>query len=167
MIDYAVRDTESTWQCYSELISQFAVLGLSQSKPEKVYSSASIGKAYLREMRVRPWRDCQPSFPSQLIANILGTYFGGRSEVRIRRELRQVMLCDILSMYPTVCTLMQLWPFVIAKGLIWRDATAEARQFLGSADLRALQNQQSWRELTTLVRVQPAADLSPVRAYGR
>ncbi len=164
MIGYAVRDTEATWECYAELLGRFDHLGLSQSKPEKVYSSASIGKAYLREMGVRPWRDRQSSFPSQVIANILGSYFGGRSEVRIRRELRQVMLCDFLSMYPTVCTLMQLWPFVIATGVIWRDATAEACQFLDSVDLPALQNQQSWRELTTLVRVQPAADLFPVRA---
>jgi hypothetical protein len=115
IIDYAVRDTEATWECYAELLGRFNHLGLSQSKPEKVYSSASVGKAYLREMGLLPWRDCQSSFPSQLIANILGTNFGGRSEVQIRRELRQVMLCDFLSMYPTVCTLMQLWPFVIAK----------------------------------------------------
>ena len=108
MIGYAVRDTEATWQCYAELLRRFAALGLSRTKPEKAYSSASIGKGYLREMSVRPWRDCQPDFPPQLTANIMGSYFGGRSEVRIRRELRQVMLCDFLSMYPTVCTLMGL-----------------------------------------------------------
>lgn len=47
----------------------------------------------------------------------IGTYFGGRS-VRIRRQTRQVILCDFLSMYPTVCTLMGLWRFVIAEGMI-------------------------------------------------
>ena len=167
MIGYAVRDTEATWQCHAELLRRFASLGLSRTKPEKAYSSASIGKGYLRELGVKPWRDCQPNFPPQNIANIMGSYFGGRSEVRIRRELRQVMLCDFLSMYPTVCTLMGLWPFVIAEGVTCRNATAEARQFLASVDLAALQSQPTWRELATLVRVQPAGDIFPVRSsYG-
>ena len=167
MIGYAVRDTEATWQCYADLIGRFATLGLSRIKAEKVYSSASIGKGYLREMGVKPWRDCQPNFPSQITANIMGSYFGGRSEVRVRRELRQVMLCDFLSMYPTVCSLMGLWRFVIADGMTWRETTAETREFLATVDLAALQSQPTWRELATLVRVTPNADIFPVRAsYG-
>lgn len=164
MIGYAMRDTEATWQCHAELLGRFATLGLSRTKPEKAYSSASIGKGYLREMGVMPWRDCQPNFPPQLTANILGCYFGGRSEVRIRRELRQVMLCDFLSMYPTVCTLMGLWPFVIAKGVTWQDATVEASQFLANVDLTMLQSQSTWRELAMLVRVKATGDIYPVRA---
>jgi hypothetical protein len=164
MIRYAARDTQATWECYAELLARFGRLGLSRTKPEKAYSSASIGKGYLREMGIKPWRDCQPTFPGRLTANIMASYFGGRSEVRIRRELRQVMLCDFLSMYPTVCTLMGLWRFVIADGITWIDVTAETRQFLARVDLSALRLQPTWRELTTLVRVAPSADIFPVRA---
>src|ERR1700686_3370080 len=32
-----------------------------------------------------------------------------------------------LSMYPTVCTLMGLWRFVIAGGMSWKDTTDETR----------------------------------------
>ena len=47
---------------------------------------------------------------------IMSTYYGGRSEVRFRRvRIAQVLYCDFLSMYPTVCTLMGLWRFVIAE----------------------------------------------------
>lgn len=164
MVRYAISDVQATWECYREVMSRIKRLGLSRTLPEKIYSEASIGKGYLREMGIAPWRDVQPDFPRPLLAKIMGSYFGGRSEIRIRRELRQVVLCDFLSMYPTVCTLMGLWRFVIADGMTWRDATAETRAFLASVNLAALQSQPIWGRLTTLVRVLPHADIFPVRA---
>ena len=74
-------------------------------------------------MGVRPFREVQPDFPAHLIGKILSAYFGGRAEVRWRREIRQVLYCDFLSMYPTVCTLMGLWRFVTDKGVEWSDST--------------------------------------------
>ena len=164
MVRYAVRDVQATWECYRDLIGRVVRLDLSRTIPEKIYSEASIGKGYLREMGITPWRKCQLDFPRDLIAKIMGSYFGGRSEIRIRREVRQVILCDFLSMYPTVCTLMRLWEFVIADGMTWRDATDETRDFLKSVDLAALQSQPTWPRLATLVRVLPDADIFPVRA---
>jgi hypothetical protein len=164
MVRYAVRDVQATWECYAELIGRYDALKLTKSAPEKIYSEAGIGKGYIREMGIAPWRKMEPDFPPDLIAKIMGSYFGGRSEVRIRREIRQVILCDFLSMYPTVCTLMGLWRFVIADGMNWRDATADTRNFLASADLAALQSAGSWQKLATLVCVQPDADIFPVRA---
>lgn len=167
MIAYAVRDTETTWQCYRELCRQLGELELPTLVPEKAYSAASIGKAYLRQMGVLPWMKCQPDFPLQMTADILSSYFGGRSEVRIRREIRQVILCDFLSMYPTVCTLMGLWRFVIAKGMMWRNATDETRDLLSHITIADLQSPDRWPELTTLVRVGADGDVLPVRAdYG-
>lgn len=164
MARYAMGDVQATWECYRALRARFDQLGLVGTPVEKVYSEASIGKGYLREMGVTPWRRNQPEFPPQIIANILSAYFGGRSEVRIRRDVRQVMLCDFLSMYPTVCTLMGLWRFVIADGMTWRDTTRETRAFLDVIDLAALQTQATWRDLTTLVRVAPEGDIFPIRA---
>lgn len=164
MVGYAVGDVQTTWECYAELQRRFAKLGFTRTIPEKIYSEASIGKGYLREMGVRPWRDVQPDFPRQLLAKIMGTYFGGRSEVRIRREMRQVILCDFVSMYPTVCTLMNLWRFVHADGVTWRDSTGETRRLLDAIDLPALQSKPIWQSLATLVRVQPAGEVFPVRA---
>ncbi|RXD03754.1 hypothetical protein EQZ23_15705 [Sphingomonas sp. UV9] len=164
MIHYAVRDVQATWECYAELIDRFDKLNLTRTIPEKVYSEASIGKGYIREMGIVPWRKSQPEVPSNVIAQIMASYYGGRSEVRIRREIRQVMLCDFLSMYPTVCTLMGLWRFVIAEGMTWRDTSDETRSFLDRIDLDALQSQETWSQMTTLVRVLPDADIFPVRA---
>uniref|UniRef100_UPI0025F68A83 hypothetical protein n=1 Tax=Novosphingobium sp. TaxID=1874826 RepID=UPI0025F68A83 len=164
MVRYAVRDVQATWECYADLIDRFDALKLTESTPEKIYSEAGIGKGYIREMGIVCWRDTQPDFPPGMIAKIIGTYFGGRSEVRIRREIRQVILCDFLSMYPTVCTLMGLWRFVVADGMTWQDTTSETRDFLARTDLASLQSQATWRQLATLVRVQPDGDIFPVRA---
>lgn len=163
MVRYAVRDVEATWQCYAELIARFDRLELG-TRPEKILSEASIGKAYLRGMGIRSWQKMQPDFPSQMLANIMGSYFGGRAEVRIRRQIRQVIHCDFLSMYPTVCTLMNLWPFVRGDGMTWRDSTNETRALLDGIDISSLQSPDFWPRLTTIVRVVPDADIFPVRA---
>jgi hypothetical protein len=106
-IDYAGRDTQTTWECYAELKRRYERLGLS-TPVHRIYSEASLGKAYLDEMRVSPWREVQPTIPPRLVGIVMSAYFGGRSEVRIRREIREVVHCDFLSMYPTVCTLQGL-----------------------------------------------------------
>ena len=166
-VAYAVRDSLTTWECYQELARRYAVLDLPDTPPHQVFSEASIGKGYLKKMGIMPWREVQPDVPPEILAKIMSSYFGGRSEVRIRRELRQVVLCDFLSMYPTVCTLMGLWRFVIAEGMTWRDGTEEVRTFLDAADLAALQRRETWQKLNVLVRVKPDRDIFPVRAqYG-
>jgi hypothetical protein len=71
-------------------------------------------------MGVRPWRELQPDFPNALIGAIMSSYFGGRAEVHLRREVRQILYTDALSMYPTVCTLMGLWQFVISMARLHR-----------------------------------------------
>lgn len=164
MIGYAVRDVQATWECYADLIARYDRLGLSATPPDKVYSEASLGKGYFAAMGIGAWRRLQPDFPRPLLANIMGSYFGGRSEIRIRREGRQVVLCDFLSMYPTVCTLMGLWRFITADRMSWRDATMETAVLLETVDLEALRSQAIWSGLATLVRVLPDADVFPVRA---
>jgi DNA polymerase elongation subunit (family B) len=106
----------------------------------------------------------QPVFPPTLLGAIMGSYFGGRSEVRIRREATQVLYCDFLSMYPTVCTLMNLWTFVVAKRLRWRRSTAHVRNFLDNFTIEDLQDPETWKQLRVLVRVKPEGDVFPVRA---
>lgn len=164
MLAYAVRDVQATWECYAALLEKLDRLGMADLRPEEIYSEASIGKGNLREMGVVPWRVVQPDFPPEMLGPMLSSYYGGRSEVRNRREIRQVMLCDFLSMYPTVCTLMRLWSFIIASGMTWRDATTETRDLLASVTLDDLQSPDIWPRLTVLVRVQPDDDIFPVRA---
>jgi DNA polymerase type B, organellar and viral len=108
-LDYAMQDVQVTWECYAELHQRYAKHGLTQTPIHRIKSEAGIGKAYLKEMVIKPWRLVQPDFPAEMINIIMQTYFGGRSEVHLRRIIAQVLYCDFLSMYPTVCTLMGLW----------------------------------------------------------
>lgn len=164
---YAKQDVQVTWECYCKLLDKFAEHNFKTIFPHQIFSEASIGKAYFKEMNIRPFREVQPDFPDCLFGIIMSTYFGGRAEVHHRRIISQVIYCDFLSMYPTVCTLMGLWRFAIASGLIWRDCTAQTTDFLQSITIQKLQKPEIWGQLTTLVQIQPDADILPVRAaYG-
>jgi DNA polymerase family B len=162
-VGYLLDDVQVTWECYENLRDRYLLHALEETPLGKILSEASLGKAYLKQMGVRPFRGVQPEFPPHLIGVILSTYFGGRAEVRWRRKIRQVLYCDFLSMYPTVCTLMGLWRFVIAQGMEWSDATENIRSLVNSISLDDLQRRQFWPLLTTLVRVSPNADIFPVR----
>ena len=129
-VRYLLDDVQATWECYQSLRDKYALHALEETPLGKVLSEASLGKAYLKHMGVRPFREVQPDFPDHLTGLIMTTYFGGRAEVRYRREVRQVLYCDFLSMYPTVCTLMRLWRFVIAQGMDWTTSTDSVRSLL-------------------------------------
>lgn len=165
-IAYAVQDVATTWECYRVLRDKYRSYQL-EVPLHRILSEASLGKAYLRQMGIRPWRKVQRNFPPELIGIVMSTYFGGRAEVRYRREIAQVLYCDFLSMYPTVCTLMGLWRYVIANGVAWADATKRTQAWLDRITEADLQRQTTWRKLTTLVQVIPDGEIFPVRAkYG-
>ncbi len=163
-LDYACNDVQVTWECFQLLHDRYTRYGLSQTPIHRIYSEASLGKACLREMGIHPWREQQPDVPPELLGVILSTYYGGRSEVHLRRVISRVLYCDFLSMYPTVCTLMGLWAFVTGERLAWTDATDDARTFLEEVTIEDLQDPETWRQLTTLVEVIPTGDLFPVRS---
>lgn len=167
MIAYGLNDVQVTWECFAVLMARYAKHGLAGTPAHKIYSEAGVGKAYLRQLGVRTWRETQPDFDPKLIGIIMSSYFGGRAEVRTRRQITRSLYCDFASMYPTVCTLMGLWEFVISNGMDAVDATDEVRQFLGTVDLATLQNPATWKRLQVLVHIMPDADIVPVRArYG-
>jgi hypothetical protein len=161
---YAIQDVQATWECYQALRDRYALHKLEDTQMGKILSEASLGKAYFKQIGIRPFFDLQPDFPAHLTGKILSAYFGGRAEVRWRRDIRQVLYCDFLSMYPTVCTLMGLWRFVIAQGMEWRESTAEIRASVNSISLEKLRRPEFWPQLTTLVRIKADADIFPVRA---
>lgn len=153
-----------TWECYQHLRDQYRQYGLTQTSVHRIYSEASLGKACLREMHIQPWQVHQPDIPPDLLGIILSTYYGGRSEVHLRRVISRVLYCDFLSMYPTVCTLMGLWSFVVADRVACTNTTVEARALLERVTIADLREPATWHQLTTLIQVTPEADLFPVRS---
>jgi hypothetical protein len=162
-IEYARADVQVTWECYRELKSRYAEHQLSRS-PDRILSEASLGKAYLQQMGIKPLLACDPNFSRARFGEILCAYYGGRAEVRIRREISEVLCCDFKSMYPTVNALMGLWEFVIAQGMSIEDTTAETQRLLNNITLEDLQRPDSWRKLRTLAQVVPDEIALPTRA---
>jgi hypothetical protein len=166
-LKYAMQDVQVTWECFEKLEQRYQSFGLAKTLITQIYSEASLGKAHLKEMGIKLWAESQPDFPPNILGAIMSSYYGGRSEVHVRRKKIRVLYCDFLSMYPTVCTLMGLWRFVIAHGITCEDATAPVREILRKVRIKDLQKQSFWKKLTVLVKVQPDNDILPVRAkYG-
>jgi hypothetical protein len=166
-IRYALRDVQTTWECFDVLARRFKTFGLADTGLYDLYSEASLGKAYLKTMNIKPWREVQPNFSPKLIGHILSAYYGGRSEVHIRRQIVPVIHTDYLSMYPTVCTLMGLWEFVRANGVMHSDDTQAIRELLASPRdvlVERLRRKEGWADLTVLAQVLPDRNLFPVRA---
>lgn len=132
-LDYARADVQATWECHVALRDRHATFGL-DTPLAMIRSEASIGKAMLDQMGVA----VHPNNDPDKLARDFHAYFGGRTEIRIRRTIVPVVLTDFMSMYPTVCTLMGLWRFVIAESVVERDATEEVCDFGCRRDARIL-----------------------------
>lgn len=163
-VRYAIHDVNVTWRCYAALRDRLSSYGLKGVHPKDLFSDASLGKAYLRAMGIMPWMKTQPDFSRPLLGQIMSTYFGGRSEVRIRRQVTETAYCDFASMYPTVNSLMGLWDFLTAEGIDDFDATEETSAILETWTLEDLRNPANWPRLAKIVQVQPDDDVFPVRA---
>jgi hypothetical protein len=165
LIEYCLNDVQVTRECFEVLVAQYRTQHGHTRRPEHaIYSEATLGKAYLQAMGIAPFQQVQPDFDPKLLGAIMSAYFGGRSEVHRRRDVVRTLYCDFASMYPTVCTLMGLWDFVIAESVETSDATDWARSFLDTIDVEAMRKSAAWPDLTVLVEVQPDADIFPVRA---
>lgn len=166
-IDYARADVQTTWECFEKLRDLYASYRLSMPL-HRIQSEASIGKACLKDMGIKPLLECQPGISREMFGLIMPTYFGGRAEAHIRREVRQVLLTDFKSMYPTVNTLMGLWEFMTADGYTTEATTELTQSFLDSVELADLQKPSTWLTLRTIVQLRPEKDILPVRtAYRR
>jgi DNA polymerase III epsilon subunit-like protein len=163
-IDYARADVQATWECYSTLKALYASYGL-DTPLNKILSEASIGKALLKRMGIKPylhrgWDGIAPDIMGALMA----TFFGGRAEVRNRRVIKEVFHCDFKSMYPTNNALLGLHEFLIADSIEHYDATEDVRSILRDIELEDLQKPETWKRLCAIVKLKPRGDVLPARA---
>jgi hypothetical protein len=130
----------------------------------KAFSTASMGKAYLRAMGIVPVLERQPDFPAARLGHAQSAFFGGRTSAHIRKTVVPVVYTDFLSMYPTVNALMGLWRFVTTERIrVVDNCVDEVSAFLHGVTAADLFRRDTWRELTAFVRVLPAGDVLPTR----
>jgi hypothetical protein len=165
-IDYNRRDVLATWELYTKLQAELERHPIALPL-WRAYSPASIGKAYLEAMGIRPVLERQPDFPKSLLGHSMVGYDGGRTECRIRGVPVPVDYLDYLSMYPTVCSLMGLWKLLIAQRIEVVDCTAEVTALLAGITREACFDPGLWPQLVGLVQLAPDGDILPTRAaYG-
>jgi hypothetical protein len=165
-VEYNLNDVQATTNLFSRMMEEYQKLGLDVSS-WSVYSPASIGKAYLDKMGIESFLEKNPDFPKELIGEIMSAYYGGRSEVRVRKTPVKICLIDFLSMYPTMCILQDIWRYVIADRIEYYDDSALIREFVNSIQLDDLRNQDYWKALNAVCLIQPNSDILPVRSkYG-
>ena len=166
-LDYAMEDVRATKDCFFKLEEQLAAHKLQGLSAETLYSPASLGKAYLRAMNIKPWQECQPDFLSDILTAIMNAFHGARSDVRHRREIVEGRLSDFLSMYATLFVLMDLWKVLISKGVDYVETTNETRQFPDRVTTDRMFHRDALKGLLTIVEIRPDRDVLPVRGlYG-
>lgn len=165
-IDYNRRDVLATWELAEKLLEEYDKHPI-DLQVTKAYSPASIGKAYLRAMGIKPIMEHQPNFPKEYLGYAQSAFFGGRTSAHIRKVAAPVVYTDFLSMYPTVNSLMDLWSFVTAREIKLVDhCQHEIEAFLCrlAANPGDLFKRDTWKHLTAFVRIIPDGDILPTRA---
>jgi hypothetical protein len=131
-------------------------------KPWNAYSPASVAKAYLKAMRIeRPM--VKFKLPNKTLGPWLQSYYGGRSECRIRHEVVPVVPVDFTSEYPSCCANLGLFRLLTAKKLKFVDDTENVRRFVACITQEKCYERKTWPELNFVARVVPDGDILPVR----
>jgi len=167
-IEYNLNDVKITAELYESALQRYKMFNLNEDV-NKLYSPASIGKAYLRKIGIRPFLDCNPDFPEEILGYTTSTYYGGRTEIRMRKIPVRVSYVDFLSMYPTVYSLLELDKFLKANKIAYihnNENTECIKEFISSLNMNDLQNKEIWKlqEMHTIVKIKPHDDILPVRA---
>jgi hypothetical protein len=131
-------------------------------KPWNAFSPASIAKNYLKAMGIVP-PELKFQMTNTKLAPWIQSYYGGRSECRIRHEIVPVVPVDFTSEYPSCCANLGLFEILTAARLDFVDDTAEVQQFLTTITQEKCFDRAIWRKLNFVARVIPDGDILPIR----
>jgi hypothetical protein len=168
-IDYNINDVRITSELYQSALKRYEMFNLS-NPVNKLYSPATIGKGYLNKMGIKPFMECNPDFPKDVLGFVMSSYYGGRTEVRIRNKPVRVSYLDFTSMYPTVYSLLNLDRFLKSAKLKVKENVIAVSEFVNSLKIEDLRNPEIWHksEMHSIVKVKPNSDILPVRMeYSR
>jgi hypothetical protein len=159
--EYARQDGRCTVDALNGLKEEFDEHPISV-KPDSAYSPASIAKSYLEAMGIR-----KPAEKFKLSNKELGiamqSYYGGRSETRIRWAEVPVVPVDFTSEYPTCCALLNLFDVLTAKSVTLKEDSKNIRRLINSISPEDCFDPATWKQFNFFALVQPDKDILPVR----
>jgi hypothetical protein len=160
-IEYARQDGRCTVDALNGLKREFDKHPI-RLKPYHAYSPASVAKSYLEAMGIiTPAVKFKPSEKNIGIA--MQSYYGGRSETRVRCAEVPVVPVDFTSEYPTCCALLGLFDFLTARRVTFEDYTRKARRLLKTISLNDCFKPAMWEHFNFFALVKPDDDILPVR----
>lgn len=164
-VAYCRQDVQATTELYDAVCQDYArhPVGIELNK---VFSPASLAKGYYRKMGITPPLD-KFRVSDEILGRTMSTFYGARSECKIRKVAVPVTVVDFTSMYPTVNALMNLWDVLTAADLAIVDATPDLQSMLELVTLDDCFRPDTWRQFVGIAKVRPDGDILPVRAqYG-
>jgi len=163
-IDYCIGDVKATYSLFNAMLKEYEKYAI-ELPLNKGFSPASVGKALLHKMGIANMSDKISQIPDSILGYVMCTYYGGRSEVKIRKTPVSVVYMDFLSMYPTVCILMDLWKFITCDHIEYADCTGDIIDFIDKVSLEKITDRKIWRQMAVIVEVEPhGGDILPVRS---
>ena len=163
-IDYNINDVRITAELYEAALQRYRIFNLKESV-NRLYSPASIGKAYLRKIGIKSFTECNSDFSKDVLGFTMSTYYGGRTEVRIRNKPIPVSYLDFTSMYPSVYSLLELDKFLKSDRINVHNNTDKVKEFLSEIKIKDLANPEIWHrnEMHSIIQIRPNDDILPVR----
>ena len=160
-IEYARQDGRCTVAALNGLKREFDPhpIGL---KPYNAYSPASVAKSYLDQMGIITPGE-KFAVPDEILGIAMQSYYGGRSETRIRCAEVPVVPVDFTSEYPSCCVLLGLFDVLTAKSVSFDDDTESVRRLLKRTTLKGCFKPAVWESYRFFALVKPDNDILPVR----
>ena len=160
-IEYARQDGRCTLDLLNALKQEFDKHPITL-RPYNAYSPASVAKSYLDTMGIiRPAEKFGIS--NEIFGIAMQSYYGGRSETRIRHAEVPVVPLDFTSEYPSVCALLGLFDVLTAEKLKFEHDTRNIVKFLKSITLNRCFSPELWAHCRFFALVKPDDDILPVR----
>jgi hypothetical protein len=160
-IEYARQDGRCTVDALNALKEEFDKHPIPLN-PCNAYSPASVAKSYFDAMGiVRPAENFKT--PAKYHGIAMQTYYGGRSETRIRCTEVPVVPVDFTSEYPTCCALLGLFDILTAERITFEDDTKRIRKLIEMISLDRCFDPKIWKQFNFFALVEPDNDILPVR----
>jgi len=160
-IEYARQDVRCTVDALNTLKQNFDKHPI-DLKPYNAYSPASVAKSYLDQMGIIPPAQ-KFAVPDEILGIAMQSYYGGRSETRIRCSEVPVVPVDFTSEYPSCCALLGLFDVLTAKSASFDGDTRNVRRFLKRITLTQCFKPAMWKSCNFFALVKPDNDILPVR----
>ena len=162
-VGYNINDVLCTYHLYLQVMKRYLDYHVDKHESE-LYSPATMGKSYLKQIGILPFLDKNSEFSKDLLGKIMSAYSGGRSENRIRKTPVKTTYIDFTNMYATIFVLLQMDKFLKAEKITSYNSTKQTQELLDTITKQDVANKEYWKGFVTICKFIADNDIIPARA---